>query len=79
MMFLIKCSWKSLSIVSDENLTIGFENGFIEYSFSDLENPLKGNPQKIMVDAEQKIAELSSINKNLTEDLTKSQTDKVWP
>ena len=38
---------------------------------------LKTNLEKVKVDAEQKIAELSSSNRNLTEDLTKSQTDKV--
>ena len=39
---------------------------------------LKTNLEKVKVEAEQKIAELSSRNRNLTEDLTQSQTDKVW-
>ena len=39
---------------------------------------LKTNLEKVKVEAEQKIAELSSSNRNLTEELTKSQTEKVW-
>ena len=39
---------------------------------------LKTNLEKVKVEAEQKIAELSSRNRNLTEDLTQSQNDKVW-
>ena len=42
------------------------------------DDTLKTNLEKVKVEAEQKIAELSSRNRNLTEDLTQSQTDKVW-
>ena len=55
-----------------ENAQVALQEAWTSHT-----DTLKTDLEKVKVEAEQKIAELSSSNRNLTEDLTKSQTDKV--
>ena len=55
-----------------ENAQMALQGAWISHT-----DTLKTNLEKVKVEAEQKIAELSSRNRNLTEDLTQSETDKV--